>query len=617
MRKLAVLLALSAALLGGVVATAGAKTSKPKQQRVDASPISYGVADDTGKYADDGGAWFDSMLKGANLTEERWTLQYTGSPTTIAEQAFLDRAAPQAEKDNVKVELALYGGTDVGNSDPEGFCGWAAYVAEYVQQWGIQDFIIWNEPNTGLYWKGAGTDPTVPAKYEALLASCYDKIKVANPSAVVIGFGLSPRKGTSSQTAPIPFIKAVGAAYVASGRSKPIMDMISVHPYPNPNSPTDSPDVGYPDPNNYGIPNLDRVKQAVYDAFNGTKQPTTVTGLKIVLDEVGWQTDTTQYPQYIHADNVKTVSEAVQKQYMQTATEKYFACDPTIATVNWFLLVDESTRDGKDANGRVIGGGWQSGILTAGGKGVSTPKQAYAGLAPDWAAGRAACTGAQVNWTPAGSGGNGGSGGPTSGGATTGTTTGTPTFDFSALNGLLTTAELNDLNWDLLIMNADAGGRVDWYYRSLWNNSLSPIVTKIENALGPVNGDALVVGLIVWAAQGSDPQNLSQLITPAGFRKLSHVTAGRFVVLSRSSAHVRAGRKINLKLKPLKKKVGAGSLYVVVGIRGAADTSKSGYLYGKLATIEAPKKKLALCKNGQKSTKTTPCATAKATKKKK
>jgi hypothetical protein len=189
------------------------------------------------------------------------------------------------------------------------------------------------------------------------------------------------------------------------------MDMISLHPYPNPNSPTDGPDVGYPDPNNYGIPNLDRVKQAIYDGFNGTGQPTTVDGLKIVLDEVGWQTDTTQYTQYIHNENVRTISEATQVQYLKIATQKYFACDPTIATVNWFLLVDESTRDGKDASGTPVGGGWQSGLLTAGGAGVSTPKLAYTALAPIWALGRAACTGQQIVWTPQGSGGSSGGGG--------------------------------------------------------------------------------------------------------------------------------------------------------------------------------------------------------------
>ena len=72
---------------------------------------------------------------------------------------------------------------------------------------------------------------------------------------------------------------------------------------------------------------------------------------------------------------------------------KYFACDPTVVGVQLFLLVDEKYRNGRDENGHDVGGGWQSGLLTAGGEGVSAPKRAYARSAPLFAAGRAACTG--------------------------------------------------------------------------------------------------------------------------------------------------------------------------------------------------------------------------------
>jgi len=44
----------------------------------------------------------------------------------------------------------------------------------------------------------------------------------------------------------------------------------------------------------------------------------------------------------------------------------------------------------------------ESGLLTAGGQGVAQPKPAYSQLAPDFSAGRGACEGAQVVWTPRG-----------------------------------------------------------------------------------------------------------------------------------------------------------------------------------------------------------------------
>ncbi|MGH2972120.1 MAG: hypothetical protein ACRDNM_07310 [Gaiellaceae bacterium] len=420
MTKLLVALLLSAALLGSVVGVAvGAgrdSTPSPTTTATTTSvtttvtttttttipastvpPINYGVADDNGKYADDGGAWFDSMLKGANLTEVRWTLAYNGDPNTITELPFIQRAAPQAQKDGVHVVLALYA-RPASSHDPVAFCTWAARVATTVQQWGINDFIVWNEPNTALYW--SPQNASAAAGYEGLLATCYDSIHAADANARVIGFGLSPRSNGPTQTAPIPFILGVGAAYRASGRTKPIMDQMSIHPYPNPNRPTDGPGIGYANTSFFGVPNLDRVKQAVYDAFHGTAQPTTLNGLTFRIDELGWQTDTTAYSQYYHQENVAVVSEETQASFVRQAIQRYFACDPTVTDVEWFLLVDEQTRDGRDQTGKYIGGGWQSGLLTAGGQGVSTPKPVYTEDAPLFAAGRSACTTGMITWSP-------------------------------------------------------------------------------------------------------------------------------------------------------------------------------------------------------------------------
>jgi hypothetical protein len=410
MKKLAAILVLGCAL--AAAATAGATTGKAGSGVRPAAvpPLNWGVADDASKYADDGGTWFYNQLKGANLTEDRWTLAWDPSnPTAITELPFFQRAAPKAQAAGIHIVLALYGRPATA-TDPAGFCAWAAQVATVAKQWGIHDFIVWNEPNTALYW--TPQDASSPAKYEALLAQCYDSIHAADSQATVIGFGLSPRSNGPSQTAPIPFIAGVAAAYKASGRQAPIMDQLSIHPYPNPNQPTDSPDVGYAATQNYGVPNLDRVKQAIYDGFNGTKQPTTLTGLTFRIDELGWQTDTTKYTQYYNQENVAVVSEQQQADYLKTTAEKYFACDATVTDVELFLLADEPTRNGRSQDGNtVLGGGWQSGLMTAGGQGVSAPKPAYAQLAPDFAAGRSACKGQMITWTPQGSSGNNGSSG--------------------------------------------------------------------------------------------------------------------------------------------------------------------------------------------------------------
>ena len=425
MKKFAAALALGCALVATGVAGATTGRAGDAARAAAAAPIVWGVADDASKFADDGGAWFYDEMKGANLSTNRWTLAWDASaPTAIKELAFLQRAAPKAQAAGIHVLLALYAGTPSPTAtqhDATQFCAWAAQVATTAAQWGIHDFIVWNEPNTRLYWSpqkdASGADVAAPA-YESLLAQCYDTIHAADPAANVIGMGLSPRASTSESTEPLVFLRDVGKAYKASGRTTPIMDQLSIHPYPNPSAPADSPDVGYGVPDRFGVSNMDRVKQAVYDAFNGTGQPTTVsTGsrasvsagtfrgpLTFVIDEIGWQTDTTPYSQYVNPENVAVVSEQTQADYIKKMAEKYFACDPTVVSVQLFLLADEKYRNGKDANGTQLGGGWQSGLLTAGGQGISQPKAAYTQVGPDFAAGRGACHGQLINWSPSAQG---------------------------------------------------------------------------------------------------------------------------------------------------------------------------------------------------------------------
>jgi hypothetical protein len=394
--KLCGLLALCCALalpLAGVASGA----------RADAPPIAWGVADDASKFADDGGAWFYGELQRANLTQNRWTVGFDPSdPTEIKELPFLERAAPAAQAAGVRIILVLYS-VRGSSHDPAQFCAWAQKVVETVDQWGIHDFVVGNEVNTRLYWSPQkdrlGRDVAAPA-YEALLATCYDAIHAADPEANVIGMGLSPRASTPASNEPLVFLRDVGRAYRASGRVLPIMDQLSLHPYPNPSRPTDGPEVGYASPNRFGLANLDRVKQAVFDAFNGTGQSTTLNGLTFMIDEIGWQTDTTGYAQYVNPENVPVVTEQQQADRIRTMVTRYLACDPTVVDVELFLLVDERYRNGRDENGSYIGGGWQSGLLTAGGEGASQPKASYAPAALLFAAGRAACAGKPVVWSP-------------------------------------------------------------------------------------------------------------------------------------------------------------------------------------------------------------------------
>ena len=77
-----------------------------------------------------------------------------------------------------------------------------------------------------------------------------------------------PHARSNVSTSPVRFLAALGAWYRASGRELPLMDGLSFHPYPN--RATDPLERGYAWPN-AGFVNLDRIKQAVWDAFAGTR----------------------------------------------------------------------------------------------------------------------------------------------------------------------------------------------------------------------------------------------------------------------------------------------------------------------------------------------------------
>jgi hypothetical protein len=144
----------------------------------------------------------------------------------------------------------------------------------------------------------------------------------------------------------VRFIHDLGVAYRASHRAKPIMDELAFHPYPAVN--TDPPDTGYKWPN-AGMPNLDRVKQAAWDAFNGTAQPTFAEAgvqnlhpLQLELDEIGYQvTPLAGLAGLYHGtENVPTVDEPTQAEYYWD-TLMSAECDPSIRSLSFFLLEDE------------------------------------------------------------------------------------------------------------------------------------------------------------------------------------------------------------------------------------------------------------------------------------
>ena len=318
-----------------------------------ASAADIGANDDTGKYAADSGAIFFPQMAAFGLKQTVMTTRFLSSePTAVQDGAALDRAIPLAQLSGLRVTLAVYPypprEVEARRATPEGFASWLTLVAQRYPS--VKQFVVMNEPNQPAFMRpqfdATGVNVSA-AKAGAFLAAGYDALKAVDPAIRVVGIGLSPRGNdrptvlSNISTSPVRFLTALGGWYRASGRRLPLMDGFSFHPYPN--RATDALDRGYPWPN-AGFANLDRIKQALWDAFRETPQPSTVNGLKIYLDEVGWQVDTSTLEGYSGSENVQVTDEASQAA-MYDGLVRASACDPSIAEVNIFGFYDDGPRD--------------------------------------------------------------------------------------------------------------------------------------------------------------------------------------------------------------------------------------------------------------------------------
>jgi hypothetical protein len=351
-------LAAVAALLALAAASSAANATR-------LGPVDFvvGATEDQPLGLDDGGAGMYDQMSSHRLGAIRMSVDYEPSePATLQQREQLERAITTANLSGLRVLLSMVLGhsTDV-TGDPNGVENFAAYTALVARTFpSVTDFIIGNEPNLGRFWfptfNANGTIASAKT-YEAALAASYDALKAVNSNIDVIGLAVSPRgddrPGSARNTiSPVRFIKAVGDEYRKSRRTRPIMDNAGLHPYPFAN--TDSPTKGASWPN-VSVSNLDRAQQAFWDGFHGTAQPTfqenaagnaqpAGPAVRWVLDEAGWQTDTSTLPGYFGTENTPPVDEAAQARYYQETVQRY-ACDPHVAALLFFHWIDEADRD--------------------------------------------------------------------------------------------------------------------------------------------------------------------------------------------------------------------------------------------------------------------------------
>lgn len=215
----------------------------------------------------------------------------------------------------------------------------------------VERVIVGNEPNLNLFWlpqyDTAGADAAA-ASFEQLLAVTYDAVKTARPHVEVIGAGLAPRGSDNPSSSrpthsPTRFILDLGTAYRGSGRKRPIMDALSIHPYgENARIP---PTLTHPKTTSIGIADYDKLLDLLGQAFDGTAQRGH--DLPIVYGEYGVETTIPPAKTHLYTgrEPVPTVNEQKQAHDYVTAID-LAACQPTVELLLLFHLEDEPRLEG-------------------------------------------------------------------------------------------------------------------------------------------------------------------------------------------------------------------------------------------------------------------------------
>lgn len=241
----------------------------------------------------------------------------------------LARAEQAAQ--HTRVVLAVFGtarNTPTTQHAQERFCEYAGAALARVPH--ARAVVVWNEANAPAYWSGTA------AQYASLLARCYD---------VLHRRGVTVLDSTAPAHAPERFLRDLGAAYRAGGRTRPLVDAFGHNPYPRvPGEPPQAVHTdGFLGQGDYA--QLVRVLQASFG-----RAP------DIWYLETGFQSSvpTRLLGYYEGRENVQTISPEQQARRLGEAI-RLAACQERVRAFFNFGLVDEPRL-----------AGWQSGLIWRG-----------------------------------------------------------------------------------------------------------------------------------------------------------------------------------------------------------------------------------------------------------
>ncbi len=317
----------------------------------------------------------------------RFTLQWAPGQTQVSDIDIADFQEAVRDTAGMEVVLAVYSfGFDAPQTDLHRgqYC---AYVRDALTRLpSIRDVVIWNEPNKILFWspQQAGNGAAAaPVAYEALLVRCYDELHEAFDDVNVIGLALSPTGNDNAGShSPGGFIRAVGEAYRASGRTLPLFDTVAHHVYGF--TASERPWRKHIGSTILSQGDWNKLMHNLWLAFNGTAQAIPgAGGVDILYMEGGSQTaiDAGKEAAYTDAENVAVIPDfdggnpdppappetsAAPDQYTQVLDSiRLASCQPFVRAYFNFLLFDEPRLTG-----------WQSGAFWA----DLTPKDSVPGF---------------------------------------------------------------------------------------------------------------------------------------------------------------------------------------------------------------------------------------------
>jgi hypothetical protein len=310
--------------------------------------VLVGAVEDAAKNGDPGAAMSLAKRAGFGAIALSAVWQPPETAPTDTELSQLRGAVRAAVADDIRPVVAVYSFSGVTPLTPDARSQFASYAASIARSLpAVRDIVVGNEPNLNLFWMPQyaddGTDAAA-AGYLPLLAQTYDAIKAVDSKIDVIGGALAARgsdnpQGSRPTHSPTQFIKDLGAAYRASGRTKPIFDAFALHPYPEDSS--IPPTFAHPRTTSIGLADYGKLTAVLKEAF-GSVPP-------IVYGEYGIETTIPSDEQQAYTGTepptTKPVDPATQERYYVQAIDMA-VCQPKVTMLLFFHVSDEPRLEG-------------------------------------------------------------------------------------------------------------------------------------------------------------------------------------------------------------------------------------------------------------------------------